>query len=112
MIPPRKAMSVPARMGTWMSARALVRVKRGSTWITVAPRRWASTTHWKPTGWHSAMFEPMDHDDVAFARSCWKVVAPPLPNEVPRPGTVEECHMRAWFSTWTQPSAVASFLMR
>jgi hypothetical protein len=33
-----------------------------------------------------------------FARSCWKVVEPPRPNEVPRPGTVEECHMRAWFS--------------
>jgi hypothetical protein len=47
-----------------------------------------------------------------LARSCWKVVAPPLPNEVPRPGTVEECHMRAWFSICTAPRAVNSFLMR
>jgi hypothetical protein len=45
-------------------------------------------------------------------RSCWNVVAPPRPNEVPRPGTVEECHMRAWFSIWTAPIAVKAFLMR
>ena len=51
-------MSVPARIGTWMSARALVRVNRGSTWMTFAPRRFASITHWNPTGWASAMFEP------------------------------------------------------
>ena len=31
-------MSVPARSGTQMSAMAEVRVKRGSTWMTVAPR--------------------------------------------------------------------------
>ena len=48
----------------------------------------------------------------ALARSCWKVVAPPLPNEVPRLGTVELCHMRAWFSICTAPSAVPIFLMR
>ena len=47
-----------------------------------------------------------------LARSCWNVVAPPLPKEVPRPGTVEECHMRAWFSIWIAPSAVNNFLMR
>ena len=58
MMPPRKAMSVPARSGTYRSATALVRVKRGSTWMTFAPRALASITHWKPTGWHSAMFEP------------------------------------------------------
>jgi len=51
-------MSLPARSGTCRSARALVRVKRGSTWITLAPRALASTTHWKATGWHSAMLEP------------------------------------------------------
>ena len=45
-------------------------------------------------------------------RSCWKVVAPPLPNEVPRPGTVELCHMRAWFSICTIPKPVNSFLIR
>ena len=43
-------MSVPGRMGTWMSATAEVRVKRGSTWMIVAPRSRASITHWNPTG--------------------------------------------------------------
>ena len=35
---------------------------------------------------------------ATFARSCWNVVAPPRPKLVPRPGTVAECQMRAWFS--------------
>ena len=52
-------MSLPARIGTCRSAIALVRVKRGSTWMTFAPRSLASMTHWNPTGWFSAMFEPM-----------------------------------------------------
>jgi hypothetical protein len=47
-----------------------------------------------------------------FARSCWLFVAPPRPKEVPRPGTVAECHMRAWFSIWMAPKAVKSFLIR
>ena len=58
------------------------------------------------------MFEPMSTMQSDSARSCWKVVAPPLPNEVPRPGTVEECHMRAWFSICTAPIAVKNFFMR
>jgi hypothetical protein len=60
-----------------------------------APRRLASITQRNPTGWHSAMFDPMITMQSEFLRSCWKVVAPPRPNETPRPGTVEECHMRA-----------------
>ena len=99
-------MSVPGRSGTCTSASALVRVKRGSTWIRVAPRALASITHWKPTGWHSAMFEPSMTMQSLFCRSCWNVVAPPLPKDVPRPGTVELCHMRAWFSIWIAPRAV------
>ena len=88
------------------------RVNRGSTWITVAPRALASITHWNPTGWHSAMFEPWITMQSAFCRSCWNVVAPPRPKLVPRPGTVAECQIRAWFSIWIAPSAVKSFLMR
>ena len=103
---------MPARSGTCRSAIALVRVKRGSTWMTFAPRSLASITHWKPTGCCSAMFEPMIRMQSEFCRSCWNVVAPPRPNEVPRPGTVEECHMRAWFSIDTAPIAVKNFLIR
>jgi hypothetical protein len=58
------------------------------------------------------MFEPMIVITSELARSPGKVVAPPRPNEVPRLGTVELCHMRAWFSTLTTPSAVSSFLIR
>jgi hypothetical protein len=58
------------------------------------------------------MFEPMIVITSAFWRSCCASVAPPRPNDVPRPGTVELCHMRAWFSIWIAPSAVNSFLIR
>jgi hypothetical protein len=95
-----------------VSASALVRVKRGSMWMTLVPRAFASITHWNPTGWHSAMFEPWMTITSALLRSCRSPVAPPRPNEAPRPGTVAECHMRAWFSTWIAPMAVNSFLMR
>ena len=105
-------MSVPARSGTNVSASALVRVNRGSTWITLAPRALASITHWKPTGWASAMLEPWMTMQSALDRSCRKFVAPPRPKLVPRPGTVAECQIRAWFSIWMAPIAVNSFLMR
>ena len=51
-------MSVPARIGTCRSATALVLVNRGSTWMTRAPRAFASITHWNPTGCASAKLEP------------------------------------------------------
>ena len=105
-------MSPPARVGTCRSASALVRVNRGSTWMTVAPRFLASITHWNATGWHSAMFEPQMTMASELIRSRGKVVAPPRPKLVPRPGTVAECHIRAWFSIWIAPSALQSFLMR
>ena len=63
--------------------------------MMVAPRSRAFITHRKPTGWHSAMFEPSMTMQSAFCRSCWNVVAPPRPNEVPKLGTVEECQIRA-----------------
>jgi hypothetical protein len=48
-----------------------------------------------------------------FTRSLGAVVAPPRPNDVPRPGTVELCHMRAWLLTQTMPRPpVKSFLIR
>ena len=105
-------MSAPARNGTCRSATAEVRVNRGSTWMILAPRRFASMTHWKPTGWASAMFDPSMTMQSEWIRSCWKFEAPPRPKLVPRPGTVALCQIRAWFSTWIAPSAMNSFLMR
>lgn len=63
-------MSLPARRGTKVSAMALVRENRGSTWMIFAPRSLASMTHWKPTGWASAKLEPWMMMQSAFARSC------------------------------------------
>jgi hypothetical protein len=78
-----------------MSQRALVRVKRGSMWISFAPLRLAIMGCRKPTGWASAMLEPSIRMQSEFWRSCRLVVAPPLPYVMPRPGTVELCHIRA-----------------
>jgi hypothetical protein len=106
-------MSLPARIGTQMSARALVRENLGSTWMIVAPRSFAFITQRKPTGWASAMEEPSIKMHSALARSCCAVVAPPRPNEVPRPGTVLLCHILAWLDTQTIPRPpVKSFLIR
>ncbi len=80
--------------------------------MTVAPRRLASTTHWKATGWHSAMLDPAITMQSELIRSRGNVVAPPRPKLVPRPGTVAECQIRAWFSIWIAPIAVQSFLIR
>jgi hypothetical protein len=50
IIPPRKAMSVPERRAVYMSALDEVRVKRGSTLISVAPFSMASVTYLKEWG--------------------------------------------------------------
>ncbi len=106
-------MSLPERNGAWMSASAEVRVKRGSAWMTVAPRRCASTTKRNAMGWFSAMLEPITSTQSALARSHNAMVAAPRPKVVPKLGTDEECQIRAWFSMLTIPSPPPnSFLMR
>ena len=67
-------------------------------------RVFAFITQRNATGWHSAMFDPMIITKSLCRRSMEKVVAPPRPNDVPRPGTVAACQMRAWFSKKTTPS--------
>ena len=81
--------------------------------MTRVPRSRALTTQRNPTGCASAIDDPMIRIASAFARSCCAVVAPPRPNVVPRPGTVELCHIRAWLLIATMPSPpVKSFRMR
>ncbi len=72
-------MSLPERIGAWMSASAEVRVKRGSMWMTLAPRRCASTTKRKAIGWFSAMLEPISITQSEFAMSHSAMVAAPRP---------------------------------
>ena len=64
--PASSTMSVPARSGSHRSAIAEVRVKRGSTWTIVAPRSRAFITHRNPTGWFSAIDDPMIRIASAF----------------------------------------------
>ena len=81
--------------------------------MIVAPFSFAFITQRKPTGCASAMEEPSIKMQSALARSCCAVVAPPRPKEVPRPGTVLLCHMRAWLDMHTIPRPrVNSFRMR
>ena len=95
-----------------MLAIAEVRVKRGSTWIRVQGffgRVRACITQRKATGWHSAMFDPMMRMQSECLSSEGGLVAAPRPNVAPRPGTEALCHIRAWFSMFTTPSARISF---
>ena len=80
--------------------------------MSFAPRSRALSAQRDATGCASTSDDPWIQMQSAFWKSCWKLVAPPRPSEVPRPGTVELCHMRAWFSIWMAPIAVKSFLMR
>ena len=95
-----------------MSHIAEVRVKRGSTWMSLAPFFLAIMGCLKPTGWASAMLEPSMMMQSAFCRSCRLEVAPPLPYVMPRPGTVELCHIRAWLVIRTNPKEWKSLVMR
>ena len=52
-------MSVPDRMGAYISAFEEVLVKRGSTLISLAPFCWAAVTNLNEMGWFSAALLPM-----------------------------------------------------
>jgi hypothetical protein len=64
IMPPRKAMSVPERKAVYMSALDEVRVKRGSTLISVAPFSMASVTYLKDGVVFSGV---ASHDEDAVA---------------------------------------------
>src|SRR5918996_1569524 len=92
-----------------MSAIALVRVKRGSTWMRVAPFALASIGQRNATGWHSAMLEPITITQSESAMARGYIVAAPRPSRVPNPGTLERCQILAWFSMATMPRPRISF---
>ena len=63
-------MSVPVRIGAYKSATEAVRVKRGSTTISLALLcAFASVTHLKPHGCASAALPPMTRTTSAFLMS-------------------------------------------
>ena len=95
-MPPRKAMSAPARICTNMSATAAVRVNRGSTTIILALRtRLASIAHLKPQGWFSAGLPPMINIMSVFLMSIQPFVMAPRPNVGPKLETVGPCQSLA-----------------
>ena len=53
-----------------MSQTALVRLKCGSTWISVAPRSRAFIAQREPTGWASMSPDPWIQMQSAFWKSC------------------------------------------
>ena len=56
--------------------------------------------------------EPSMSMQSEFCKSCRVVVAPPLPYVMPRPGTVELCHMRAWLVIRKNPKEWKSLVIR
>jgi hypothetical protein len=94
--PARKAISLPARNGTYSSDIAAERVKRGSTTISFALLCClASITHLKPHGWASAALPPMIITTSAFLMSTQWLVIAPRPNVGARLATVGPCQTRA-----------------
>ena len=61
------------------------------------------------TGWFSAMLDPITTTQSESAMLRGYIVAAPRPSLVPRPGTLELCHIRAWFSMATMPRPRMSF---
>jgi hypothetical protein len=55
------------------------------------------------------MFEPMMTMQSECSMFRGYIVAAPRPNRVPRPGTLELCHIRAWFSIATIPKPRQNF---
>ena len=103
---------MPARIGTCMSATALVRVNRGSTWITLAPRRLGLHHPLEADRVALGHVRALDEDAVGVRQILLEGGRAAASELVPRPGTVEECQIRAWFSIWIAPRAVYSFLIR
>src|ERR1700729_1976152 len=106
-------MSVPGRIGAYMSATEAVRVNRGSTTTSLAAFSiFASITHLKPHGCASAALPPITITTLAFLMSCHVLVIAPRPNVGAKLATVGPCQTRAWLSNTTIPSERATFQVR
>ncbi len=102
-------MSVPTRMGTYLSATDAVRLKRGSTTTRRAPRFLASMAHLKPTGCASAGLPPITRMKSAFLMSTQLLVIAPRPKVAASDATDGAWHTRACASKQSRPSERATF---
>ena len=96
-------MSAPERMRTYWSALAAVRVKRGSTTITLQPFSLACRVCNTLTGCASAALEPMYIAALLLRMSLYELVIAPYPHVFATPATVVEWHIRAWWSVLLDP---------
>jgi hypothetical protein len=94
-MPPTNAMSVPERIFAQTSAMWDVRLKRGSTWSTIAPRSLVLRIQFIAIGWFSAGFPPMIITTSALTMSTQWLVIAPRPKVAARLATVELCQIRA-----------------
>ena len=78
-----------------MSALEDVRVKRGSTLISLAPLSMAAVTHFMEIGWFSAALDPMIRMQSELRMSIQWLVIAPRPNDSARAATVALCQIRA-----------------
>src|SRR2546428_6007373 len=101
-----------------MSARAEVRLKRGSAWMILAPPPdpgprlgsfLAAMNHWKPTGCASAGLAPLITIRSAFLMSRQWLVIAPLPNVAAKLTTVGPCQTLACCSRCTRPRPRITF---
>ncbi len=78
-------------------------IARGSTTITLAPRRCAFLMRSAAMGCDSLVLEPMMRTASAVSRSSNEFVIAPLPSDCRRPVTVEAWQSRAQWSTFCVP---------
>ncbi len=89
-------MSVPCRIGQYRSATDAVRVKRGSTTISLALLwAFASTTHLNPHGCASAALPPITVITSACLMSIQRLVIAPRPKEGAKLATDGPCQTLA-----------------
>jgi hypothetical protein len=108
IIPPRNVMSLPEAGNLISEARWCAAVDRHER---RRPRSQPSLPSGRRAG--RAAVTNLQLKCSPICQICCAVVAPPRPKEVPRPGTVLLCHIRAWLDTQTMPRPpVKSFLIR
>ena len=104
-------MSVPERIGTWRSAGAL---RPAEARVDVDDLGAALPRAHRPAEADRvrlSQVRTLDKDAVRVLQILLETGGATAPERGPRPGTVLECHMRAWFSICTAPIAVKDLRM-
>lgn len=109
--PPRNAMSVPGRMGTWMSAISADAERSGSTTIHSAPASRARSIQRRDSGWLVATSAPKVSRQSVFAMSLHSPSGSAMPRVAATPAAKArrpEAASESMFTTPQDRSALAS----